>query len=70
MSDTKYTVVAWLFDKRCNDDCNLKSYDFNSLEEASVWIGKIKKAWGDSVMLIDRTSGEVKHIELRKEQRV
>ncbi len=65
----KYTVMAWLVDRRCNDDCNLKAYDTDSMEDAMAWIGKIKKAWGDSVVLIDRTSGEEKHIELREDQR-
>ena len=65
----KCTVMAWLVDKRCNDDCNLKTYDADSLEDAMVWIGKIRKAWGESVVLIDRTSGEERHIELRDDQR-
>ena len=66
----KYTVMAWLVDKRCNDDCNLKTHNTDSLEDAMAWISKIKKAWGDSVVLIDRTNGEEKYIELRDDQRV
>lgn len=65
----KYTVIAWLVDKRCNDNCNLKEYDTDSLEDAIAWVGKIKKAWGDSAVLIDRTSGKERHIELREDQR-
>lgn len=61
--------MAWLVDRRCNDDCNLKAYNTDSVEDAMAWTSKIKKAWGDSVVLIDRTSGEEKHIELREDQR-
>lgn len=41
-----YTVTAWLLDKRCNCNCNLKTYDTDSLEDAMIWINKIKKGVG------------------------
>ena len=66
----KYTATAWLVDRRCNDDCNIKTYDTDSLEDAIAWVGKIKKAWGDSAVLIDRERGEERYIELREDQRV
>lgn len=65
-----YTVTAWLLDKRCNCNCNLKTYDTDSLEDAMIWINKIKKAWGDSVMLYDRLNNKIRYIELRNDQRV
>lgn len=65
-----YTVTAWLFDKRCNDNCNLKSHDTNSLEDAMIWINKIKKAWGDSVILYDNQNNKMKYIELRDDQKM
>lgn len=65
-----YTVTAWLLDKRCNDNCNLKTYDTDFLEDAMTWISKIKKAWGDSVMLYDSLNDKFRYIKLRDDQRV
>lgn len=69
MSEMRYMVTAWLVDKRCNDNCRIKVYNTDSLEDAVAWVGKIKKAWGDSVILYDRTEHRETYIELREDQR-
>lgn len=65
----RYTVTAWIVDRRCNDNCNLKSFETDTLEDAMALISKIKKAWGDSVRIYDKAKDETRYIELRDDQK-
>ena len=65
----RYTVVAWLVDKRCYDNCRIQTYDTDTKEDAIKWTSKIKKAYGDSVKLIDNSDkGGEDYILLREDQ--
>lgn len=65
---TNYTVMAWLVDKRCNDNCRLITYDTESYDDAIQWVSKLKKCYGDSVLLLNRIDNKEESIELRKDQ--
>ncbi len=64
----RYTVIAWLYDKRYNDNCRIQTYDTDTKEDAIKWISKIKKAHGDSVKLIDNESCKEEYLLLRADQ--
>ena len=65
---TNYSVIAWIFDKRCNDNCRIVTYDTENYDDAIQWISKLKKCYGDSVELHNRVDNNVEYIELQKEQ--
>lgn len=67
---TRYTVMAWLYDKRYNQDCHLTAYDTDDYDDAMKWISRIKKTWGDSVKLINREDNTEKDILVREDQRM
>ena len=67
---TRYTVIAWVLDKRYADDCRIETFNTEDLDEAKNWVSKLKKAWGDSVELHDRETGKTEAILLRDDQRV
>ena len=66
---TRYTVMAWIYDRRCLGNCRLTTYDTDDYNDALRWISKIKKAFGDGVKLIDRVNGE-SSVLLRDDQMI
>ena len=65
---TNYSVIAWVYDKRCNDNCRIKTFDTESYDEALKWISTLKQCYGDSAELINRVTQNNESIELRKDQ--
>ena len=52
-SEKRYSAIAYLYDKRANEQCRIKTYSSDDYDEIKQWASKIKRAWGDSVKVID-----------------
>ena len=46
MSEGRYTMMAWLFDRRCNENCKLTTYKADTRDELLAQMNKIKKSVG------------------------